>query len=121
MHRTRGPWRGACSRLPQRRRRGSVLVLVRREETAVDAVGTGRVVEHEVAHPVAVATRCGVLEALVLQIVSDDFGRTCVLENRGGPGGLDGSARMHGDRGGLAAIDPLGERIRERALILLTE
>src|SRR5262249_55831910 len=99
----------------------SMLVLVRGKQPAIDAVGARRVVEHEVAHPVALAARCGALEGLVLQIVCHHLHCALVLEDLGGSSRLDGAAGMYGDGRGRAALDPLRERIGELALIVLAQ
>jgi hypothetical protein len=62
-----------------------------------------------------------VLEGLVLEVVADDFDRARILENLSGAGGLDGPAWMHGDGRRTTALDSLGERIGEGALIFLTQ
>src|SRR5690348_920327 len=97
-----------------------MLVLVGRKQAAVDAVGAGRIVEHEVAHPVALTARGGMLEALSLEIVTDDLRRPFALEYLCGAPRLDRPARMHGDRG-RAATHSLGQRLGERTLILPVE
>src|SRR5215469_8326196 len=98
-----------------------MLVLVRGKQPAIDAVGARWVVEHEVAHPVTLAARCGALEGLVRQIVCHDFHRALALEDLGGSCRLHGAAGMYGDGSDRANLDPLGERIGELALIVLAE
>ena len=61
----------------------SMLVLAR-EQPAVDAVGPRGIIEHEVAYPVTIATRGGVLEGLVLEIVRHHLTCALILEDLGG-------------------------------------
>src|SRR6516164_1058247 len=98
-----------------------MLVLVRRKQPAIDAVGPRRVVEHEVTHPVTVAARRRALEGLVLEVVCHDLHRALVLEDLGGACRLDGAAGMYGDGRGRATLNSLGERVGERALIVLAQ
>src|ERR1700739_2950152 len=74
----------------------SVLVRVGGEQPAVDAIRAGRVVEHEVPYPVAVAVRSCVLEGLILEIVSHHFHGSLGLEDLGRARRLDGASRVHG-------------------------
>src|SRR6516162_2391026 len=69
----------------------------------------------------ALAARCGALEGLVRQIVSHHLHRALALEDLGGSCRLDRAAGMYGDGSGRVTFDPLGEPIRELALIVLAQ
>src|SRR5579863_99921 len=92
-----------------------------RKQPAVDAVRAGRVIQHEMPHPVAVAARGGTFEGgLIPQVVPDYLDRAGLFQDIGGARGLDGAARMDGDGGG-AGLDTPRQCVHELLFVRAAE
>ena len=95
----------------------SVSVRAAREQTAVDAIRVGRVLEPDVLNPVALMLGSRVLPSVVREIVSHHICRLSLLKNLGRTCRLDRTTRKHGNSR-CAVLDALGENFRVVPLVL---
>src|ERR1700730_18999237 len=95
----------------------SVSVRAAREQTAVDAIRVGRVLEPDVLNPVAFMLGSRVLPSVVREIVSHHVCRMSLLKNLGRTCGLDRTTRKHGNSR-CSVLDTLGENCGVLPIVL---